>query len=89
MIGYLVEFIGTLFFCFVIIATGNPIAIGAALVIAIMSSGPKASGQFNPAVTIMLATAGKVPQADILPNIIAQILGGLAAFKLFQLSKIK
>jgi len=89
MIGYLVEFIGTLFFCFVIISSSNPVAIGAALVIAIMASGPKASGQFNPAVTIMMATAGKLPRSDILPNITAQILGGLAAFELFKLFKIK
>ena len=86
---YIVEFIGTLFFCFVIIASGNPVAIGAALAIAIMSSGPKYAGQFNPAVTLMLATAGKLPRTDILPNITAQILGGLTAFELFKQLKIK
>ena len=35
---YLVEFLGTMFFIYVIIATQNPLAIGAALTIAIMLS---------------------------------------------------
>ena len=38
---YLVEFLGTLFFLFVIIAIGNPLAIGAALAIAIILGGLK------------------------------------------------
>ena len=33
---YLVEFIGTTFFLYVIISTGNALAIGAALAIAIL-----------------------------------------------------
>jgi aquaporin Z len=37
-------------------------------------------GAFNPAVAISLYAAGKLPQADLLPYIIVQILGGLAAF---------
>ena len=31
---YLVEFLGTFFFLYVIIATGNPLAIGSALALA-------------------------------------------------------
>ena len=89
MEGYLIEFVGTMFFCFVIIASNNPIADGAALAIAILSSGPKLSGQFNPAVTIMMALAGKLPMEAIVPNIISQILGGLAALELYKYFKIK
>ena len=36
---YVVEFVGTLFFIYVILATGNAIAIGAALAVAIMAGG--------------------------------------------------
>ena len=36
---YLVEFLGTLFFLFVIIAIGHPLAIGAALTIAVILGG--------------------------------------------------
>ena len=89
MDSYLIEFVGTMFFCFVIIASNNPIADGAALAIAIMSSGPKLSGQFNPAVTIMMAMAGRLRMEAVVPNIISQILGGLAALELYKYSKIK
>ena len=55
---FLVEFLGTLFFLYVIIATGNALAIGAALTIAIMLGGKISGGNFNPAVTIMMIAAG-------------------------------
>jgi len=60
MNAILVEFIGTLFFLYVIIATGNALAIGAALAIAVLLGGPISGGCFNPAVTIMMAAAGKL-----------------------------
>jgi len=59
MYNYLAEFFGTVFFVYVILATGNPIAIGAALALAIVMIGPISGGHFNPAVTIMMAVAGK------------------------------
>lgn len=77
---YLVEFLGTMFLVYVIFATGNWFAIGAALGIAVFLGGPISSGAFNPAVAISLYAAGKLPQSDVLPYIIAQILGALAAF---------
>lgn len=77
---YLVEFLGTMFLMYVILATGNWFAIGAALGIAALLGGPISGGAFNPAVAISLYAAGKLPQSDVLPYIIAQILGALAAF---------
>jgi aquaporin Z len=77
---YLVEFLGTMFLMYVIFATGNWLAIGAALGIAVMLGGAISGAAFNPAVAISLYAAGKLPQADVLPYIIAQILGALAAF---------
>ena len=85
---YLVEFLGTLFFLYVIIATGNALAIGAALAIAIMLGGPISGGNFNPAVTIMLAAAGKLKTSDVLPYILSQVAGGLAALELYKRFKI-
>ena len=41
---YLVEFLGTLFFLYVILATGNWLAIGAALAIAVLIGGPISDG---------------------------------------------
>ena len=40
MYNYLAEFLGTTFFVYVILATGNPIAIGAALALVIVLIGP-------------------------------------------------
>jgi aquaporin Z len=71
---YLVEFIGTMFLVFVILATNNYIAIGLALAIAVMLGG----GAYNPAVSLALFSAGKMSKLDLMPYIIAQIGGGLA-----------
>jgi aquaporin Z len=77
---YFIEFLGTMFLMYIIFATGNWLAIGAALAVAVMLGGPVSGGAFNPAVTISLYAADKLPKADVLPYIIAQILGALAAF---------
>ena len=84
----LVEFIGTLFFLYVILATGNALAIGAALAIAIMLGGGISGGNFNPAVSIMMGAAGKLPMKDVIPYILAQVAGGLAALELYKRVKI-
>jgi aquaporin Z len=76
----LVEFLGTMFLMFVIFTTGNWLAIGAALSVAIILGGEISGGAYNPAVTIALYAADKLPKTDILPYIIVQILGSLAAF---------
>ena len=55
MYKYLAEFLGTLFFMYIIIATGNPLAIGAALALAILMTGNISGGHINPAVTISMA----------------------------------
>ena len=81
---YLVEFLGTMFLVFVIFAIGNWIAIGAALAIAVMLGGSISGGAFNPAVAISLYYAGKLAKPDVLPYILAEILGSLAAFFLYK-----
>jgi glycerol uptake facilitator-like aquaporin len=77
---YLVEFLGTMFLMYVIFATGNWAAIGAALAIGALLGGPISGGSFNPAVTISLYSAGKLAKSDVIPYIIVEILGALAAF---------
>lgn len=81
---YFVEFLGTMFLMFVIFATGNWAAIGAALAIGALLGGPISGGAFNPAVTIALYAGGKLPKSDIIPYIIVQILGALAAFFVYK-----
>lgn len=82
---YLVEFIGTLFFLFTILATGNPLAIASALYIAIMIGGKISGGHFNPAVSVMMTFAGKLAKKDLPLYMLAQILGGLTAWCLLTL----
>jgi aquaporin Z len=77
---YLVEFLGTMFLVFVIFATNNWAAIGAALAVAFLLGAKISGGAFNPAVAISMYSAGKLAKSDLLPYIIVEILGGLAAF---------
>jgi aquaporin Z len=80
---YIVEFLGTMFLMFVIFATGNWVAIGSTLAIAVLLGGPISGGAFNPAVAISLYSAGKLAKSDLIPYIIVEILGGLAAFYVY------
>ena len=84
MKAMLIEFIGTFFFLYVILAIGTPLAIGAALALAIYLGGPISGGNFNPAVTIMMISAKKQPIETALPYIVAQVAGGLAALALYK-----
>jgi aquaporin Z len=84
MKAVLVEFVGTFFFLYVILATGNYLAIGAALALAIYLGGSISGANFNPAVTIMLIAAKKQRIETALPYIVAQVAGGLAALALYQ-----
>jgi aquaporin Z len=77
---YLVEFLGTMLLVYTIFATGNWAAIGAALAVGVLIGGPISGGAFNPAVAISLYASGKLSKADLIPYIIVEILGGLAAF---------
>ena len=81
---FLIEFLGTLFFLFTIIPTGNPLAIGASLALAIYLGGKISGGNFNPAVSVMMVVAGKLSKQDLIGYILAQVLGGLAAFELYK-----
>lgn len=85
---YLLEFLGTLFFIYVILATGNPLAIGAALALAILLTRNVSGGHINPAVSIAMAAAGKLPTAELIPYCIAQIMGGLVALEIYKRYKL-
>jgi len=82
---YLVEFLGTLFLMFVILATGNYLAIGAALAVAVLLGGAISGGAFNPAVSIALMYSGKMSRSDLIPYIVAQVAGALVAVELVKI----
>lgn len=87
MYNYLVEFIATTFLVYVILSTGNPLAIGAALALAILMTMDISGGHLNPAVSVVMASAGKLPISELLPYSIAQVLGGLVALEIYKRNK--
>ena len=82
--NYLVEFIVSAIFVFIILATGNPLAIGASLALIILITQSITSGMMNPMVTIVMASAGQIPVNDIVPYVIAQVMGGLVGLEVYK-----
>jgi glycerol uptake facilitator-like aquaporin len=82
--AYFLEFLGTIFFVYVILATNNPLAIGAALALVLLLIGNISGGYVNPAVTIALASAGKLPTGEVFPIILLQVFGGLIALEIYK-----
>jgi glycerol uptake facilitator-like aquaporin len=85
---YLAEFSGTLFFVYVILATGNPLAIGAALALVILLAQPISGGHMNPAVSIVMASLGKISNTEIVPYCLAQVFGALIALEIYKRYKL-
>ncbi|MES2304043.1 MAG: MIP/aquaporin family protein [Gemmatimonadota bacterium] len=81
----LTEFIGTFFLVFTIgltVTAGSPfapIAIGAALVVMVYMGGHISGAHYNPAVSLAMVLRGKLPNADFVPYVVAQLLGSTAA----------
>ncbi|MDR2430014.1 MAG: aquaporin [Puniceicoccales bacterium] len=86
---YIVEFIGTFFLvltvaCTAILMPGNPLtplAIGSALMVMIYAGGHISGGHYNPAVTLGVWLRGRCDTRDVVPYVLAQIIG--AAFAIF------
>ena len=83
---YLVEFIGTFFLVLTVCMTvlggaGNfaPLAIGSMLMVMIYAGGHISGGHFNPAVSLGAFIRGALPASDLLPYIVAQLVGGVVA----------
>ena len=88
MYKYLVEFLGTIFFVYVILATGNPLAIGAALALTMLLASKVSGGHINPAVSITMAAAGQLSTSDLIPYVLAQTFGGLVALEIYKRYKM-
>ena len=85
---YITEFVGTMFFVYVILTTGNPVAIGAALALVIFVAAKRSGGHVNPAVSVVMASTGRLPMNDLVPYLLAQVFGGLAAVELHKRVKM-
>lgn len=84
MYSYLAEFIAALFLTYVVIATGNPLAIGATYAFILLITYRISSASVNPVITIAMAAAGKIAPSEIIPISAMQILGGLTALEIYK-----
>lgn len=80
---YVVEYLGTVFFLYVIVVTKNPLAIGAALAMALYVAKSLAAGGFNPAVTLMSVMVGDLPMITLLPYMVAQFAAAITVQQLY------
>ncbi|MGP8071829.1 MAG: aquaporin [Thermoplasmata archaeon] len=55
------------------------LALGAGVIGMIYAVGDISGGHFNPAVTVAMWATGRLPARDVVPYVIAQVLGGLLA----------
>jgi len=84
---YIAEFIGTFFLVLTIgcaVMAGStgvipPLAIGAGLMVMIYAGGHISGAHFNPAVTLAVFLRGRCPAKDVVPYMVAQVLGSLSA----------
>ena len=73
------EFLGTMFFLYVILATGSAIPIGIALAVVILIFGKVSGGHFNPAVSFMMFLNKKLDLMTLLAYVVVQCIGGALA----------
>src|SRR5947208_1021489 len=82
---YVTEFIGTFFLVLTIglaVLGGTPmapLAIGASLMVMVYMGGHVSGGHYNPAVTLAVVLRGKLQARDVVPYMVAQIVGALSA----------
>ena len=82
--AYLAEFLASLLFMYVILETGNSLAIGATYALVRILSTPLSGGHVNPIVSIALASGDYFPLIEVIPYCVAQIFGGVAAVHIFR-----
>jgi len=82
--SYLVEFFGTCFLVYIILATGNPVAIACAYALTVILIKDISGGHINPAVSIVMASLGNIEISELVPYILAQVFGALVALELFK-----
>jgi len=58
---------------------GVALAVGLAVLVSAYAVGHISGGHFNPAVSVGAAAAGRMPWRDVLPYVLAQLVGGVLA----------
>lgn len=80
--AYLSEFLGSLILMFAIVYTKNIYMISLVLLVLLFILGPISGGHLNPAVTVGLAMAKSFKKSDVMPYVLAQVLGSYAGILL-------
>ena len=89
---YLVEIIGTFFLVLTVVTTafvGAPMAafaIASALMVMVYAGGHISGGHYNPAVSLAACMRGALDKKELLPYVIAQIIGGALAVCVLKLA---
>jgi aquaporin Z len=76
---YLTEFVGTLFLMLIILTAGDPLAIGAILMVMVYAGAHISGAHYNPAVTLALWIRGRIALPEAIGYMMVQIAGALAA----------
>ena len=79
------EFVGTFIFLSVILATGDPLAIGLALAVSVYFGIKVSGGHFNPAVSVMMYFKKAINDKELVCYVISQVLGGIVALNFFKM----
>ena len=85
----LVEFMGSFIFLTVIVAAGNPWAIGATLAILMYLGIDVSGGHYNPAVTLMTLYNKEITTVTAGTYIAAQVAGGILAITTHNLLSVR
>jgi aquaporin Z len=86
--AYLAEFLAALLVVYVILETGNSLAIGATYALTRILATPLSGGHINPMVSIALASGDYFPYMEVVPYVIAQICGAVLAVHIFKNFKL-
>jgi aquaporin Z len=76
---YITEFIGSFFLLLTIGLTGNPLAIGAVLMVMVYAGGHVSGAHYNPAVTLAILIRGRISLNEGILYMICQLAGAAVA----------
>jgi aquaporin Z len=76
---YITEYIGTFFLMLIVLAAGDPLAIGAILMAMIFAGAHISGAHYNPAVTLAVLIRGRIKLPEAVGYVMVQIAGALTA----------
>ena len=76
---YITEFIGTFFLVLTIVISGEPLAIGAVLMVMVFAGGHISGAHYNPAVTLAVLIRGRIGLNEALIYMGSQIVGAIVS----------